>query len=113
MKEPRDLWQGKGHGIRGRTVRGFFKFTIIKKESILFFKNAKPREINIKVLGLSKCPFKALGEVHGTLTLEEDLGLFQEGASMSRKSMDELSDMSSQESKIRRSKERINYQRFK
>lgn len=78
MKEPRDLGRDKGHGIRGRMVKGFFKFTISKKESILFLKNAKPREVNIKSLGLSKYPFKALEEDHGTLTLEENLGLSQE-----------------------------------
>jgi len=70
VKESRDLGQGKGHGIRGRMVRGFFKFTISKKESIPFLKNAKPREVSIKAPGLSKCPFKALEEDHGTLTLE-------------------------------------------
>ena len=70
VKEPRDLGQGLGHAVKGRMVRGFPSSSIVRRNLSHFWEKIEPRGVNIKVLGPSKCPFKALEEDHGTLTLE-------------------------------------------
>ena len=68
-----DVGQGRGHGVRGKMVRDFPSPSIASRNPSHFWENAKPKEVCIKVPGPSKCPFKALEEDHGTLTLEESL----------------------------------------
>ena len=63
------------HEVRGRMVKGFPSLPMARRNPSYFWEKAKPREVNIKVLGPLTCPFKALEEDHGTLTLEENLDL--------------------------------------
>ena len=59
-QELRDLGQHRGHAVKGRMVRGFPSSPIARRNLCHFWEKIKPKRINIKVPGHSKCPFKAL-----------------------------------------------------
>ena len=71
-KEARDLRQGRGHGVRRRTIRGFSSPPLARSNPPHFWKRPNQRSQHQGTRTFEMF-LKALEEDHATLTIEENL----------------------------------------